>query len=80
MDPESQKALLGRGPVVALWASPETILERAMRKPGERPLLQVENPLERIRTLLGPGPPSTARPTSTSPPTGVAWRKWWRRS
>jgi len=52
MDPESQKALLGRGPVVALWASPETILERAMRKPGERPLLQVENPLERIRTLL----------------------------
>lgn len=44
MDPESQKALLGRGPVVALWASPETILERAMRKPGERPLLQVENP------------------------------------
>lgn len=22
MDPESQKALLGRGPVVALWASP----------------------------------------------------------
>lgn len=80
MDPESQKALLGRGPVVALWASPETILERAMRKPGERPLLQVENPLERIGPSLGPGPPSTARPTSTSPPTGVAWRKWWRRS
>lgn len=57
MDPESQKALLGRGPVVALWASPETILERAMRKPGERPLLQVENPLERIRTPpRRPGP------------------------
>ncbi|WP_135256905.1 shikimate kinase [Thermus caldilimi] len=52
MDPENRKKLLARGPVVALWASPETILERAIRKPGERPLLQVENPLERIRTLL----------------------------
>ncbi|GGM97247.1 shikimate kinase [Thermus composti] len=52
LDPESRKALLERGPVVALWASPETILERTLRKPGERPLLQVENPLERIRTLL----------------------------
>ncbi|WP_114312852.1 shikimate kinase [Thermus caldifontis] len=52
MDPENRRKLLHRGPVVALWASPETILERASRKPGERPLLQVENPLERIRTLL----------------------------
>ncbi len=52
LDPENRKALLSRGPVVALWASPETILERATRKPGERPLLQVENPLERIRSLL----------------------------
>lgn len=52
VDPENRQALLHRGPVVALWASPETILERATRKPGERPLLQVENPLERIRTLL----------------------------
>ncbi|WP_038059102.1 shikimate kinase [Thermus amyloliquefaciens] len=52
VDPENRAMLLGRGPVVALWASPETILERATRKPGQRPLLQVENPLERIRTLL----------------------------
>jgi len=52
LDPENRQALLSRGPVVALWASPETILERATRKPGERPLLQVENPLERIRSLL----------------------------
>lgn len=52
VDPENRAMLLQRGPVVALWASPETILERATRKPGERPLLQVENPLERIRTLL----------------------------
>lgn len=52
VDPENRKALLARGPVVALWASPETILERTLRKPGERPLLQVENPLERIRALL----------------------------
>lgn len=52
VDPENRKRLLARGPVVALWARPETILERAMRRPGERPLLQGENPLERIRTLL----------------------------
>lgn len=52
MDPENRHALLARGPVVCLWASPETILERATRKPGERPLLQVADPLERIRTLL----------------------------
>ncbi len=52
LDPENRQALLSRGPVVALWARPETILERATRKPGERPLLQVENPLERIRSLL----------------------------
>ncbi len=52
MDPESRQALLGKGPVVALWASPETILERVARKPGQRPLLQGEDPLGRIRTLL----------------------------
>ncbi|TBH17428.1 shikimate kinase [Thermus thermamylovorans] len=52
VDPENRALLLARGPVVALWASPKTILERATRRPGERPLLQVENPLERIRTLL----------------------------
>jgi shikimate kinase len=52
VDPENRKVLLERGPVVALWASPETILERTLRKPGERPLLQVEDPLERIRALL----------------------------
>ena len=49
MDPESQKALLGRGPVVALWASPETIRERATPRPGATPPLQVANPPPRRR-------------------------------
>ena len=52
MDPETRSRLLARGPVVALWASPETILERVARKPGQRPLLEGEEPLERIRRLL----------------------------
>jgi shikimate kinase len=42
--------LLTRGPVVALSASPETILERTRRSP--RVLLQVADPLAKIRELL----------------------------
>ncbi|MGQ9510985.1 MAG: shikimate kinase [Thermaceae bacterium] len=52
VDPENRKKLLAKGPVVALWASPETILERVRRKPGQRPLLEGEEPLARIRRLL----------------------------
>lgn len=52
IDPNNRRALLERGPVVALWASPETILERVGRKPGERPLLQGEDPLGRVQSLL----------------------------
>ncbi|WP_413217381.1 shikimate kinase [Thermus oshimai] len=52
VDLENRARLLARGPVVALWASPRTILERVARKPGERPLLQGEDPLGRIEALL----------------------------
>ncbi len=49
-NPENRLKLLARGPVVALSASPETILERTKRSP--RVLLQVPDPLKKIRELL----------------------------
>jgi len=52
VDAENRRRLLARGPVVALWARPETILERVRRRPGKRPLLEGGDPLERIRRLL----------------------------
>lgn len=50
VSPENRRVLLERGPVVVLWASPETILGRTRRE--GRPLLQAEEPLERIRGLM----------------------------
>jgi shikimate kinase len=50
VNPENRAKLLARGPVVALWASPETIFERTRRNP--RPLLQVPDPIGRITELL----------------------------
>jgi shikimate kinase len=47
---ENRSRLLERGPVVALSASPETILERTKRSP--RVLLQVPDPLAKIEELL----------------------------
>lgn len=47
---ENRARLLERGPVVALSASPETILERTKRSP--RVLLQVPDPIGKIRELL----------------------------
>jgi shikimate kinase len=47
---ENRGRLLSRGPVVALSASPETILERTKRSP--RVLLQVPDPLGKIEELL----------------------------
>lgn len=49
--PDIAERLRGRGVVVALFASPETILERTSGN-RNRPLLQCENPLARIRELL----------------------------
>lgn len=47
---ENRRLLKSRGPVVALWASPETIYARTRRH--KRPLLEIGNPVERIHELL----------------------------
>ncbi|MFC5847349.1 shikimate kinase [Deinococcus petrolearius] len=47
---ENRHSLLERGPVVVLWATPETVYQRT--KHSDRPLLSVEDPLARIRTLM----------------------------
>lgn len=43
--------LKSKGVVICLFASPETIIERTSRNQN-RPLLNVENPEERVRQLL----------------------------
>jgi|SRR5690625_340413 len=48
--PANRKLLKSRGPVVVLQASPETIFRRTRRH--RRPLLETEDPEERIRQLL----------------------------
>jgi shikimate kinase len=50
MRPQNRDMLKSRGPVIVLWASPETIYQRTRR--SQRPLLQVANPIEKIRELL----------------------------
>lgn len=47
---ENRRALLERGPVVVLWATPETIYQRT--KNSDRPLLRVDDPISRIKTLM----------------------------
>ncbi|GGB54219.1 shikimate kinase [Deinococcus soli (ex Cha et al. 2016)] len=47
---DNRRCLLERGPVVVLWATPETVYQRT--KHSDRPLLRTEDPLERIRTLM----------------------------
>lgn len=47
---ENRRMLASRGPVVALWASPETIYRRTRRH--KRPLLEIGNPVERIQELM----------------------------
>jgi shikimate kinase len=51
MKDENMEALRAGGVVVCLWASPETILRRT-GSDSTRPLLQVEDPLKRIKELL----------------------------
>ena len=48
---ENMDAMRGKGVIVCLTAAPETILERT-KSTRDRPLLLVENPLERIEELL----------------------------
>jgi shikimate kinase len=52
VNPENRQRLLRRGPVVSLWASPETIFERVSRRPGQRPILDNSDPFGRIQKLL----------------------------
>ena len=47
--PENRRMLKSRGPVVGLRASPQTIYQRTRRH--KRPLLEMGDPLERIREL-----------------------------
>jgi shikimate kinase len=47
---ENRRILRGRGPVVVLTASPETIYRRTRRH--KRPLLEIGNPIERICELM----------------------------
>jgi shikimate kinase len=48
---ENMDILRGNGVIICLTATPETILSRTSNS-NDRPLLQVENPLERIKGLL----------------------------
>ncbi len=50
MRPENRQMLKGRGPVLVLTASPETIYKRTRRH--KRPLLEIGNPEGRIRELM----------------------------
>lgn len=47
---ENRRRLLERGPVVVLWATPETVYQRT--KHSDRPLLKVDDPLGKIKTLM----------------------------
>lgn len=47
---ENRELLKERGPVVVLTASPETVYKRTRRH--RRPVLEVGDPLDRIRTLM----------------------------
>ena len=50
-DPENVENLKKKGVLICLWAEPEVILER-IKKFRHRPLLNVKNPLDKIRQLL----------------------------
>lgn len=55
---ENRENLRKKGVIVCLTASPRTILERTGAEAGTRPLLRVENPLEKIEELLTARQPS----------------------
>ena len=57
---ENMEALRRAGPVICLGVSPEEVLERT-RGTDHRPLLQVPDPLERVRSLLWERAPFYAR-------------------
>ena len=51
VQPGMKERLKSKGVVICLFASVETIIERTSRN-GNRPLLNVENPEQRVRELL----------------------------
>ena len=51
LDGENMKTLLGNGTVICLWATPDVIYART-RAHGHRPLLNVDDPVGRIKELL----------------------------
>lgn len=51
IDPENVKNLKKNGVMVCLWTDPQTVLERTKHN-TYRPLLNVEDQLERIRELM----------------------------
>ena len=51
IDAQNVENLKKKGIIVCLWAEPEVILERT-KKYSHRPLLNVANPLEKIKELL----------------------------
>ncbi len=67
VDPQNYKSLAKTGLIVCLEAKPETIYERLFREAARspetevRPLLAVDNPLERIRQLKASRQPYYAK-------------------
>ncbi len=51
LDASNAAALEATGPVFCLTAGAKTILSRLANEPGQRPLLDVPDPLERVRAL-----------------------------
>ena len=51
IDPENVQNLKEKGIIICLWAEPEVILERT-KKYAHRPLLNVSDPLAKIKELL----------------------------
>ena len=51
LDSENTEVLKKKGIVVCLWSEPEVILERT-KEYTHRPLLNVDNPLDKIRELV----------------------------
>ena len=51
IDPENVKNLKEKGVIICLWSKPEVILERT-KKYAHRPLLNVKDPLAKIKELL----------------------------
>jgi shikimate kinase len=52
VDPDNQRVILGAGRLVWLRANPETILERCLLEPGQRPLLEGGEREEKLKRII----------------------------